>query len=51
MLENKIPELILQGSLGGRRPAGKPRNRWEEEVRKDAIKLVNTKKVACSGKT
>ena len=33
----------LEGSLGGRRQVGRPRNRWEDKVRKYAAKLVNTR--------
>jgi hypothetical protein len=43
MLNNKITKKILEGSLRGRRPAGKPRNRCEDEVWKEAIRLLNTK--------
>jgi hypothetical protein len=43
IFDNRIPKWFLEGSLGGRRPAGKPRNRYEDEVWKDATKLLNTK--------
>jgi hypothetical protein len=51
MLDNRIPKRILEGSLGGRRLDGKPRNRWKDEVWNDGAKLLNTKKLAYSGKT
>lgn len=38
MFENTIPKLILEGSLGGRGPAGKLRSRWKDYVWKDATK-------------
>ena len=43
MLDNRIPQRVLEGSLGGR-PAGRPRNRWEDDVRNDGAKLLYTKK-------
>jgi hypothetical protein len=43
MFDNRIQKRILEGSLRGRRPAGKPRNRWEDEVRKDGTILLNMK--------
>jgi hypothetical protein len=43
IFENRMPKLILEGSIGGRSPAGKPRNRLEDEVRKDVAKLPNAK--------
>jgi hypothetical protein len=39
--ENRIPKGILVTSLGRRGPAGKPRNRWEDEVWRDAVTLFN----------
>ena len=50
MLDNRIPQRVLKGSLGGRRPAGRPRNRWEDDVRNDGAKLLYTKKLARTGK-
>jgi hypothetical protein len=47
----RIPETNSGGSLRGRRPAGKLRNRWEDKVLKDAAKSLNTKTLECSGKT
>ena len=35
----------MKGSVEGRRPSGKPKNRWEDEARKYAVKLLNTKKI------
>jgi len=43
MLNNRITKQILKGSLRGRGPAGKPRNKCEVEVWKKAIKLLSTK--------
>jgi hypothetical protein len=42
MFDNR-KQKILEGSLEGRRQAGKPRNRWEDQVLKDVAKLVNTR--------
>jgi hypothetical protein len=44
MFDNIIPKRILERSLRGRRPAGKLRNRWEDELLKDATKLLNKKR-------
>jgi hypothetical protein len=38
MLNNRSTKQILKGSLRGRGPDGKPRNRCEDEVWKKAIK-------------
>ena len=35
MEENRIPKRILYMSLGTRRPRGRPRNKWLDEVRED----------------
>jgi hypothetical protein len=43
MFDNRIPKQTLEESLRGRKPAGKPRNRWKNEVLKDAAILLNTK--------
>jgi hypothetical protein len=43
MFDNRIQKRILEGSLGGRRSAGKLRNRWEDEVWKDGTILLNMK--------
>ena len=46
-----MPKRIMKGSVGGRPSTGKPRNIWEDEVRKYAIKQLNTKELVSSGKT
>jgi hypothetical protein len=33
--ENRIPKRILYMNLESRRTIGKPRNRWQDEVRED----------------
>jgi hypothetical protein len=38
MLDKTITKRILEGSLRGIRPAGKLRNRWEDEALKEAPK-------------
>jgi hypothetical protein len=35
MEENRIPKRVLYMNLETRRPRGRPRNRWQGEVRED----------------
>jgi len=35
MEENRIPKRVLKMNLGTTRLRGRPRNRWQDEVRKD----------------
>jgi len=35
MEENKIPKRVLKMNLGTTRMRGRPRNRWQDEVRED----------------
>jgi hypothetical protein len=49
--DNRIQKRIVAGSFGGKRPAGRPRNEWEDEVRKYVVILLNTKKLAHSVQT
>jgi hypothetical protein len=35
MEENRIPKTVLYMNLESTRPRGRPRNRWEGEVRED----------------
>jgi hypothetical protein len=35
MEENRIPKRVLYMNLETRRPRGRPRNRWYDEVRED----------------
>jgi hypothetical protein len=35
MEENRIPKRVLSMNLETRRPRGRPRNRWQDEVRED----------------
>ena len=35
MEENRIPRRVLNMSLGTTRLRGRPRNRWQDEVRED----------------
>ena len=37
MEENRIPKRVLYMDLGTRRLRGRPRNRWQDEVREDGI--------------
>lgn len=43
MFDNGIPKHIPEEGLGGRRPTGKLRNRWEGKLQKDGTKLLNMK--------
>jgi hypothetical protein len=35
MEENRIPKRVLYMNLETKRPRGRPRNRWQEEVREN----------------
>jgi hypothetical protein len=35
MEENRIPKRVLYMNLVSTKPRGRPRNRWEDEVRED----------------
>jgi hypothetical protein len=35
MEENRIPKRVLYMNLETTRPTGRPRNRWQDEVRED----------------
>jgi hypothetical protein len=35
MEENRIPKTVLYTNLESTRPRGRPRNRWQDEVRED----------------
>jgi hypothetical protein len=35
MKENRIPKRVLYINLELKRPTGRPRNRWQDEVRED----------------
>jgi hypothetical protein len=35
MEENRIPKRVLHMNLESTRPIGRPRNRWQDEVRED----------------
>jgi len=37
MEENRIPKRVLYMNLGTKRLRGRPRNRWQDEVREDRI--------------
>jgi hypothetical protein len=40
MDENRIPKRVLYMNLGTRRLRGRPRNRWQNEVREDGRIVV-----------
>jgi hypothetical protein len=35
MEENRIPKRVFYMNLESKRPRGRPRNRWQDEVRED----------------
>jgi hypothetical protein len=35
MEENRIPKRVMNMNLESTRPRGRPRNRWQDEVRED----------------
>jgi hypothetical protein len=39
MEENRIPKRVLYMNLESTRPGGRPRNRWQDEVRED-VRIV-----------
>ena len=51
MFDNRAPKQVVGEYLRERRPVGKPRNEWEDEVLKGTASLLSTKKLANSGKT
>jgi hypothetical protein len=42
MEENRIPKRVLYMNLGTTRLRGRPRNRWQDEVREEWKKLLRT---------
>jgi len=40
MEENRIPEMVLYMNMGTTRLRGRPRNRWQHEVREVEEQLV-----------
>jgi hypothetical protein len=44
ILENKNQKVILEENLGRRFLVGKPRNRWADQMQKNAVIFFNTKR-------
>jgi hypothetical protein len=40
MEQHRIPKKVLGSCFGGGRPVGRPRNRWEDTVQRDAAILL-----------
>jgi hypothetical protein len=40
MEENRIPKRVMYMNLESVRPRGRPRNRWQDEVREEEEQLV-----------
>jgi hypothetical protein len=40
MEKNRMPKKALQQTTHGKRCVGKPRKRWEDGVREDAVELL-----------
>jgi hypothetical protein len=41
MDNSRIPKKVLDGKLHGRRPVGRPRLRWEDNIRRDSLSLLD----------
>jgi hypothetical protein len=39
----RIPKKVLDGKFHGRRPVGRPRLRWEDNIRRDSLLLLNVR--------
>jgi hypothetical protein len=39
MDNSRIPKKVLDGKFNGRRPVGRPRLRWEDNIRRDSLLL------------
>jgi hypothetical protein len=39
MDNSRIPKKVLAGKFHGRRPVGRPRLRWEDNIRRDSLLL------------
>jgi hypothetical protein len=50
LFDNRIQKRILEGSIGGRRPAGKPKDTTEGDVRKDEAILLKTETYCAAAK-
>jgi hypothetical protein len=40
MEQHRIPKMVLGSRFGGGRPVGRPRNRWEDIIQRDAGSLL-----------
>jgi hypothetical protein len=43
MEEERIPKKVLNGKFHNTRAVGRPRIRWEDAVRKDALQILGTR--------
>jgi hypothetical protein len=50
MFDNRIQQRILEGNIGGRRPAGKPKNTTEGKVRGDDAILLKMERYRAAAK-
>jgi hypothetical protein len=41
MDNSRISKKVLDGKFHGRRPVGRPRLRWEDNIRRDSLLLLN----------
>jgi hypothetical protein len=49
MEQYRLPKRVLESSFGGGRPVGRPRNRWEDVIQRDAanpLRIRNWKSAA-----
>jgi hypothetical protein len=44
MEQHRIPKKVLRSCFGGGRPVGRPRNRWEDVIQRDAANLFRIRK-------
>jgi hypothetical protein len=40
MEQHRIPKKVLGSRFGGGRPVGRPQNRWEDVIQRDAANLI-----------
>ncbi|RNL65703.1 hypothetical protein D7I40_24510 [Citrobacter sp. MH181794] len=43
MQEHRLPKRVLDGKLEGKRPRGRPRDRWEDEIYKTSELLLQSR--------
>jgi hypothetical protein len=41
MDNSRIPKKVMDGKFHGRRPVGRPRLRWEDNIRRESLLLLH----------